>query len=937
MKIGLSLSVFIRGRRVEGLIAGLVSYGWDYSINLGTDGDYFVDKAVSSSGDGLTPATAFKTITEAVAKVISDGAPRTIKVIGAGVKYRESISLKNFSGSILAQSYISGYGTDKPIITGGDSLTGWVSCTVSDLPDVGNNYASMYKAILSKSLIAAGDGFGINLFEAGAAMPLATDRADKTDMFWTTDALTFHTANTFTFDGNGKIAGITDTSVLGRYTAAQLVGRASVYVYRSPNAVSRVNITAANGVDNITVDGLLTPEDSGNPKYRNYSIANVLPAMAQGESGFIDNGDGTITVYCWPTNPANLEAGIEYSARGYAFDIADTTNYVTIEGFEMVQMSSATNPENGCGITTAFNTINKKTDIVIRHCYSGDHFNGDGNGYGGYYLANIDNLIFEYCTAENISGGFGFFVAGGSVDNTDYATLQLSDQALDGRVRNLHVIKAEKSPARFYTQKNMAFSYSLLESSGKAAHANQFNFYEQSDNILVYGIKGKDLTGYSTWQETSNVIMMFNDIAVGEALTAPGRGIDDQNSTTANPAKTFGLNSNIYLINNTVHPHSTSLDSINGISLGSTSAEHDNTYFHMYNNLAHGRSPMGPYGTMSNSEGNIFTADDGIGGAGDLSVDYGIVFEDATDSNFTYYDDAPNIVNNGVDLAALVSGTLQPLFPDFDFSKDADGEDVSWSDAPIGSYVNSSTVPAPVYTTQWQEFDGQSVIERNAQLNGAIGVTTKLTAVFTYRPTAADLAADTGLINFIGSTNYPMIIQTSSTGRLKVKAEDDTNANRFNITSSTSMVADTEYAVLLSFDTGAAGAGAFITVVEVETGVVAFSFSSAVNNFNIDTGSAIGFLIGARGTTLSGTSTGRFERVQMWEGVGIDFTQQANRNLVIGESGGLIHPATIVADLGLPSVYMRGTDIADPPINRGYGGNFIKDGSGEITPIIEPI
>src|SRR5690606_28267834 len=101
--------------------------GSDPSYNGGTTGTYFVNANVSSSGNGLSMANAFKTINEAVAA--ANGKNNPVILINDGI-YRESINMGGMSttGGITFKRY----STSNPIVTGQEILSGLTKCVAGD-------------------------------------------------------------------------------------------------------------------------------------------------------------------------------------------------------------------------------------------------------------------------------------------------------------------------------------------------------------------------------------------------------------------------------------------------------------------------------------------------------------------------------------------------------------------------------------------------------------------------------------------------------------------------------------------------------------------------------------------------------------------------------------------------------------------------------------
>src|SRR6056297_3577436 len=121
-----------------------ISWGWDATLDLGTTGDFYVDAATGDDGNpGTSTGAAFETIQAGVDAANTAGGG-TVKIIGDGVKYREQVTMKSGADNDN-RVIVEGYGTDKPILTAGEPLTGWTACVSGDSTVVGSNWANMYK------------------------------------------------------------------------------------------------------------------------------------------------------------------------------------------------------------------------------------------------------------------------------------------------------------------------------------------------------------------------------------------------------------------------------------------------------------------------------------------------------------------------------------------------------------------------------------------------------------------------------------------------------------------------------------------------------------------------------------------------------------------------------------------------------------------------
>jgi len=633
--------------------------GWDPQHDAGTSGDYYVDGSVATSGDGTTVATAFKTINEALTSARSDGAPRTIKVL-KGV-YREALSLDKFQGTL------SGYGKDKPVITGAEVLGGWTACTAADQVVVGANYASIYKATLPAAVQTGPRG--LNLYEAGAPLRLAQDRKGAVDLFFITYDEDFHQADSFGLDSANKVSSITDKSVLSKYSAAQL-SNAFVFLYHKPNTVSQVNITAVDtSAHSISVDGAKTVQSATSATEWRYSLANILPAMKQGQWGYTGGGGATITVYCWPNKVADLTDQIEYSARTHCVDVPPgMAGPVTLEGLDLRQAGGTTSKEAVC-VGTVSGSLTKKKDLTLRHVRAGKVQNV-GGGYGAIYLCNVDDCTVEHVTVEDCSGSFGVFLQGGGSSGGGMQRARLT--AYHGRY-------ISGAAARFYGQNQVEFSRSLLEDCGYGAHTNQFNFYEQCDRCLVYAVRSRRCIGYATFQEASRLFYGFCELNGSE----DGRVLVDQQNATPGPQTS--CDNRVW--NCSFLPHPDHLSAANAVNLGDK--DYPSIRWHLHNCVVHGggMSPAYVDGAPSvegSREGNIYTGAAYWNAskygwslkASEVEASLAAVYTDAATADFSPVAGSVLLTHQGVDISAAIAAA-KVHFPSFDFSKDLEGDPIT--------------------------------------------------------------------------------------------------------------------------------------------------------------------------------------------------------------------------------------------------------------------
>jgi hypothetical protein len=676
--------------------------GWDPKSFSGRKADYFVDCATDASGEGTSPATAFRTVGEAIARVAADGVPRTVAVCGDGAIYRERISLAGCDGLTLR-----GYGTDKPTITGQEMLTGWVRCTRADAAVLGPNWTSIWKTTVADSALAV-DARAINLYEGDAAVPVCQVRRPGADLFFRTYDASFVRADRFALDASNQITAITDGDVLSGLGAADLVGQAYAFVYAHPNTVGLVSITSFDGVATVGVDGLLTVHGNKaapDPDHFRWNLANCLPTMVQGTHGTADNGDGTTTIYLWPRDVANLASAVSYAARSEIIGAPDVRD-VTIEGLRLIGTAGNARKNGHCVRTE------RSSNVTVRHCLLGDLTHSAG-GYGAVWAQQTTNFRLERCDIRNIDGAFTAFLQQGPNDVWSHGSV----------VRQNRCYRLSQTAFRFYGQRNVQMVFNDVDHSGYGGHSNAWNFYMGCDTILVYGNKFRNLLGYGTWQDSSNIFIGMN-LQQQSLSEKDNRAIQDQMRPKKTSPKPGSTN---YLWNNQIIPDPNDLETTTSVSLGRPwSAEWggpDSTHpfnnrFVFINNIVHGGGISGPYKKLRDGEdrwgnrpgfgpahvermraGNLYTgltywqnpSEPYLWARHRTEVIYlGIhtVYANPDAGDFRAPPESPILTHRGVGLDAVLDAA-RAAFPDFDFTVDCDGLPIGDLAAPrVGCFQN---------------------------------------------------------------------------------------------------------------------------------------------------------------------------------------------------------------------------------------------------------
>ena len=372
--------------------------------------EWHVNGAVGASGSG-GPTDPFRTLAEGRA-AMSGG--DTLNV--AGGVYRETLDLSDLSGaSPSARTRVIGDPDDRFVIAGGEALTGLTRCTAADAGDVGPNWASVFKTTVAKSVFPNGDPYSANLTEGTEQLPIAIERADRSDTFFLTKASHYHTATEVSLSG-ADVTGFKNTAVTDLYTKTQL-DRAQIRFTQEPNvaATSTVDFNTSTGF--LEVSGSFEYED--NDDRDKFALFNLLPAIRRGEWAFVENG-ANATVYVWPNSEAAL-GDISYSARSMGLDITGA-DHVEVAHFIVNQV--ATGDKNQAPILSR----NPGTHAQDQYLHHFDVKNSLGfGGDAAVYMIGVDDLHMHDFTIIRSQGLFGIFLQGNDAGAADWKRLGYED------------------------------------------------------------------------------------------------------------------------------------------------------------------------------------------------------------------------------------------------------------------------------------------------------------------------------------------------------------------------------------------------------------------------------------------------------------------------------------------------------------------------------
>lgn len=638
-------------------------YGWNPSVAGRTDASLYV----SPDGDDGNPGTLERPLRTVQAGV------RQLAALGAGSLairggiYREAVTLKGLRGPADAPVAIHRYGTERPTISAAEVVGGWRPVDGTEAGALGFAEGTVYVTTLPDGMLAHGAIYALNLYEAGEWTSIATERADPGGIDNPSDQSRFFQAEP-AVDGAGKLRGFTDARLKGM-SAASLTD-ARVLVWHAPNLVSPDTIATYDpATGQVTLAGKdRKAQRNGNTPVVRYALQNVTTGMAPGRWLVRRRPGGGVDLYLYPRDPANLAHGIEISTRGTCLDLADAEN-VVLTGLEFIR-SAGDDRKNGAALRHVGGKGGGERPtrgITITDCRVGETFSSAARGDGAILIHGLPGLTLRAVTLDRARGSFG---------------LAMRD-CPDARLSGLHLTGVSQSAARFFAIRRMVFAFSLIEDSGWEAHANKFNFYEGSDQILVYGIRTRNTGGYVTFQEASRIHFAFCE------FDASAKGTDNRALVSQNRPAGAGQ----------------------GGPDGSGDPVAGGTFWYWNLTLAPAPHPGQPAGALDlgpkgNSQRHAFHNCVIFGGG------YGDIYTkgapaDMEQRSFNIYTGlawwqsakkgwhpaqgevvASGAVAGGAgrDMREAIAAQIAPLFPDFtDWDRDIDGNPVDWSRPPVGS------------------------------------------------------------------------------------------------------------------------------------------------------------------------------------------------------------------------------------------------------------
>lgn len=612
----------------------------------------FVDaNSGDNENDGISVDLAKATLGAAIAAASAAGGDQVIRVIGDGIKYRESVDFL-WTGAALNSLKIAGYRTDRPIISGAEILTGWAPCVISDEVIVGANWPNVQKVTVNAADFPAPKYWRTLMMENGSPLTICgLRRAARTtpDFFLDNIDQTFDETEDATDLEFGLRSGVWyDTikhpELLNDYADDQLQQTTAV-LHSFPNVTSFVEVTAVSDhVLQLAINSF-RPNNAG--VSGSYALLNLLPKITQGEWGFRDNADGSVTFYCWPNSETNLPANMELAVRteGMRLYRAQSNSPFTLDGINFEMFAGGGSRGQAFGLDGNVNLTGNTA--LIKQCKFGLYMTD--RGFGSKFAeqaVHVENVTFH--------DGVGFGMM----------TIPASNKPLyDYRVRNCLAKDLSQTGFRMFGIRDAVLQDCRSERTSGGGHANLINFYQGCDRIVVQNFQGgttdtaRAFAGYGTNQASSRLYFLHCTFT----LALDGRGYVDQNVPgQAIPTQ----NGDCFLVNCWV-PHMA--DRLAVANNGGITVGRDTTDWDVINCVTPAIVETGGTVTRRN---NILTNSTSAGNASETLVsDISTLHAQAANGNWSAAPGSILSTKDGGDVSSVIA-TLETWFPEENFRRD---------------------------------------------------------------------------------------------------------------------------------------------------------------------------------------------------------------------------------------------------------------------------
>jgi len=622
---------------------------------------YYVDyDSGSDSNSGRSSSAAWKHCKGDVNATGTAAAtslqPDDIVSFKGGVYYRGSITVPN-SGTSGHQIQFRGdmWGTSTAIIDGSKPLTGWTQCTNGMLG--GNpNYANIYY-----TNIAAADYIGIencNLHEGDNFLYASEYPIMSDPFFWDSSAQYLTVPSPIS---NATRTSITDATFFTQSDAHYWDG-SSIAIWYNPNEVVVHPILTFNPATHTVTFADTNIYTDRATKYAIYNSPFALTSAGYYYTNPTANGDGSHTVYVWPTNPANLTSNITISTKKFGID-TNSRSYITVKGFIQQKVTASAFYE-GIGIGACAGNSNTTNGIIIQDNIVRHNYQTTSGGRGGIFCESYNNCLVDNNTVQEVINSRGIF-------------LSICDSAT---VTNNIIYKSGSTSLGMYTVTNSTVMWNDIQRIA-GTHANGITTYLGCNNVLIAWNKIAGSTMPITFQNSGGIYYYRNLI---DMQGTDGVGVSDWGKSEG---QTY-VSGPIWFINNTlvrsvVHgalkiaedaadtyvSRGNIIDGGNWSYDGVTTVDKD---YNLYVGLAWWNTSG--YGWSLNTH-----EIEDIGGL-DTFVDY------AFDPGNLHLKAGGRGVGTNGDLSSYIA-TMQGLFPGVDFMKDLDGVTVPSNNRDLGAYI----------------------------------------------------------------------------------------------------------------------------------------------------------------------------------------------------------------------------------------------------------
>lgn len=636
-------------------------YGWQADQAGPTQANFYT----SPDGDDQNAGTLqhpFRTIQRGI-DALSQLRGGSLAIRGG--TYRESVSLDVLRGTAAAPFLIHRYGTEPVTITAAEPLTGWQSVSDAEAQALGTQPKGLFKATLPLSRMEHGYFQVLNIHENGVLSPPAIDRAVTDGPPTPGDRDTFYQTN-YILDAKGQITALRDPRLKG--VPQQQLHQVQVLLYHSPNLISAQDIAGfdpATGTIELSNKTRKPHKRSGKPIMR-YALRNVGWALGPGQWVARMTQRDEVTVYLRPLSQQSLAQGIEYSARPFCVDFGRAA-HTELFGLNAIRAAGVERFDGVC--IRRKGSKSQGEGLALTHCRAGENVAFGRRGYGAICLRGTARLKLRWVTVAQTRNSFGLALL----------------EAVDADMRFLHIHDVSQSPGRFFGLRDSVFAFSLLENSAYDAHANKFNFYEGSDNVLVYGIRTRNVRGYATFQEASRIHFAFCELnsdakSNGRALVSQNRRAG-RNQGGADGSGEPVSGTTFYIWNNCLPPDPAKPDRANSLILGPGSTSQ---HFAIFNNVLHGGGFADIYrkGAPASKEQR----------AGNRYTGFSFWQKRGNGWQLAQTEQAmrpgTKVSGQGIDMRPIIRKDLAAAFPGFtDWDKDIDGRPIDWNNPPVGCNV----------------------------------------------------------------------------------------------------------------------------------------------------------------------------------------------------------------------------------------------------------